>query len=57
VVACAVIPPLGKLRQEDHEFKGSLSYIKRLCLKRGNTKNTRKTEEIYIGQMWNIPKL
>lgn len=28
-----VIPAFRKLRQEDHEFKSSLSYIGRYCLK------------------------
>jgi hypothetical protein len=37
-----VIPVLGRLRQEDHEFKGSLGYIERHCLKK--TKQTNKKE-------------
>jgi hypothetical protein len=28
-----VIPALGSLRQEKHEFKASLGYIARACLK------------------------
>jgi hypothetical protein len=30
----ALIPELGRLRQEDHEFKVSLGYITRPCLKK-----------------------
>jgi hypothetical protein len=31
-------PVLGKLRQEDCQFKASLSYIRRPCLKNRNKK-------------------
>jgi hypothetical protein len=33
-----VIPELGRLRQENCEFKASLSYIVRPCLKRKTNK-------------------
>jgi hypothetical protein len=36
MVVTFVIPALGRLRQEDHEFLGSVGYIVRPCLqKRG----------------------
>jgi hypothetical protein len=41
MVTPALIPALGKLREEDHEFEVSLTYKARLCLK--NKKN--KTEQ------------
>jgi hypothetical protein len=34
------IPALGGLKQENHEFKASLSYIARPCLKKTNKLNT-----------------
>jgi hypothetical protein len=33
------IPALGRLRQEDREFKASLVYIVRYCLKKPNQPN------------------
>lgn len=36
-----VIPDLGRLRQEDHEFETKLDYTARLCLK-GNKNNRRE---------------
>jgi hypothetical protein len=38
----SVIPALGGLRQEDHEFKGTLVYIIRSCVKKLKTKNHKK---------------
>jgi hypothetical protein len=38
-----VIPALQRLRQEDHEFEVSLSYIERLCLKKKKKKPTTVT--------------
>jgi hypothetical protein len=35
-VCVFVIPKLGRLRQEDHEFLASPAYIVRFCLKKGN---------------------
>jgi hypothetical protein len=32
----AAIPILRRLRQKDHEFKASLDYVARLCLKEKN---------------------
>jgi hypothetical protein len=36
-----VIPVLGKLRQEGCEFKGSLGYIAKPCLKKRKNNNKR----------------
>jgi hypothetical protein len=41
-----VIPALGRQRQEDLEFKASLGYIVRLCLKK--QKQTKKVYKIPI---------
>jgi hypothetical protein len=35
-----VIPALGRLKQEDHEFKANLVYIARPCLKRTRKETT-----------------
>jgi hypothetical protein len=42
-----VIPALGRLRQEDHEFKASLVYKPRPCLKKqtNKQKQPRKQKE------------
>jgi hypothetical protein len=37
MMAHPVIPKLGRWRQEDHEFKVSLSYTERPCLKKPRT--------------------
>jgi hypothetical protein len=42
IVHTPVTPKLEKLRQEDHEFKPSLSYIARHCLKNNNNNNKNK---------------
>jgi hypothetical protein len=44
-----VISALGRLRQEDVQFKSSLGYILRSCLKK-TTK--RATKENYRGIIW-----
>jgi hypothetical protein len=33
-----ILPALGKVRQEDHEFKASLGYTERPCLNRETIK-------------------
>jgi hypothetical protein len=33
-----IIPPLGRLRQEDQEFEASMGYIARHCLKKKKKK-------------------
>jgi hypothetical protein len=38
MVAMPVIPALGRLRHEDHDFKASLSYIVRPCLRKKKPK-------------------
>jgi hypothetical protein len=42
VVAHVCNPTLGRRRHEDHEFKASLGYIERLCLKKNNKKKKIK---------------
>jgi hypothetical protein len=45
------MPVLGKLKQEDHEFKASLCYIVRPYLKnKKGQKGHRKTTVVYIQQ-------
>jgi hypothetical protein len=41
-----VIPALGRLRQEDPEFKTSLGYIVKLCLKKKKKEKKKKLNEI-----------
>jgi hypothetical protein len=56
VVMHANNPNIGRLRQEYHEFKDSLYYIKRLCLKK--KKKTRekskknKKRKLYSGILY-----
>jgi hypothetical protein len=47
-----VIPRLRELRQEDHEFKDSLGYIVRLCLRNKNGKRSSTNIINYIHILW-----
>jgi hypothetical protein len=40
----SVIPTLGRLRQEDHEFETNLGYIARTCLKKAKGKERKRIE-------------
>jgi hypothetical protein len=40
-----VIPALGRLRQEDLEFKGSLGYTVRLCLRKEKKKRNSPSQK------------
>jgi hypothetical protein len=41
-----IIPALGRQRQEDHEFKVSLGYTARLCLKKKDNKKKRTKNKL-----------
>jgi hypothetical protein len=42
----SVIPTIGRLGQEGCEFKASLSYVARPCLKQTNNNNNKENLEI-----------
>jgi hypothetical protein len=44
VTSTLEIPPLGSLRQEDHELKATLSYIVKPCFKASKLKKKKKRE-------------
>jgi hypothetical protein len=46
VVALALIPTLGRLRQEDHEFKVNLGYMVRPCLKKRKKRKEKKEQVV-----------
>jgi hypothetical protein len=50
MVDTSVIPELGRLKQKDLKFEGSLGYIVRLCLKKQRNKkhNTKKEKSFSI---------
>jgi hypothetical protein len=45
VTSTLEIPPLGSLRQEDHELKATLSYIVKPCFKASKIKKKKKKKE------------
>jgi hypothetical protein len=46
LVHMAIIPALGRLRQEDHEFKASLGCLVRPCLKKSNQKKKELASQL-----------
>jgi hypothetical protein len=45
-VVHTIIPAFGRLRQEDHEFKTSLGYVAKPCLKKRKRKKKERKEKV-----------
>jgi hypothetical protein len=52
-----VIPALGILRQENHEFEASLGYTERFCLKNQINKQTNKNLDLPLTKVRTVQEL